>query len=454
MSMMVDPYRFGATPFLNVNYGALIGVNGTVSMGNGTQTADGFSTTVYDSLTWESLADNTTLVVPSAVNGELIRIFSGCLWDWGSSYPQMLQTKYDGVSAYTNFNGAGLQRLVNDNGVDTDPFLFGTIASAILPAVTGDRYRYNQQNPSTNSVQQEQSGANWHGVEVLPTGTRYAFFSKSASQTLTANVGTLVVWQTENVNTLGVTRASGDTQIVIPAGTTGKIRVQTNIQTSVSAAGRLIAIVQKNGTTVCAFGHGTTADGAISKQHNQTSRIIEVTTGDIITITVTHSNNNSGIASGSNTWLIIEEVPTAVRYCLLAKANNQDITDGTSANINWDGADVVDPEGWHDPSSNSHLVNLPSDCNEYRLSYYMNGAHQSGFCGMEVFCNADGAKRFGHPSSSAAALTSENEAAMGLWCPKGSLSNVSLAVFATGNPGSNTLRITGGGAHYFQVEVR
>ena len=69
---------------------------------------------------------------------------------------------------------------------------------------------------------------------------------------------------------------------------------------------------------------------------------------------------NSGGSINTNTWLAIETVDPASKYCLVTKTGNQNISaGGTWFPITWDN-EVVDTHGFHDNSSNTNRLSVPS----------------------------------------------------------------------------------------------
>jgi hypothetical protein len=188
------PVAAGPAKFRSTQYGALLEVPSTGSIGSAIAAITRYSNTIYDGPGWESLGDNATLVTPSNPRIQLMRLHAACYVSNSTIFTGL--RKYDGVSAYGRFNGDTLSR--GESGGDTQTYLL----SAILPAVAGERFQHWLETAVATS-QQVQTDKNWFGVEVLAPGTRYTFLQKNTNQAL-STAGTPLIWDVENVDTLGL----------------------------------------------------------------------------------------------------------------------------------------------------------------------------------------------------------------------------------------------------------
>jgi hypothetical protein len=349
-------------------YSTDLGVLAAVANDNGTAQAFpasgngiGYGYTAYDPLAvgWRDHAHgNHVLQVPNDSRINLIRLIGAV---YTSLNLRMVQhRKWNGVSTAA-FVGAGTARTNRSavGGVNN-----GNLHSAILAVSPGDLF---DQAVTTGAGGNMINGGtrNFFSAEVIPPGTRYTFVARTAAQVFAANTETAIIFDdaSDIVDTLGTHDPTTNPQnFVIQAGTTGKIRVSAWAQAGSSGAGLMELRVKKNGVTQAYANHN---QGAATSSGNVVSQIIDVVATDIITFTVKHPGATGISASGA--WICIEEIPADHRYCLVAKSSNEAM--GSPANIAWNGVDIHDPEGAHNPAVNNHLITIPADAEEYRLSY-------------------------------------------------------------------------------------
>lgn len=132
--------------------------------------------------------------------------------------------------------------------------------------------------------------------------------SRTGDQTIGASSETTIVWQSEDVDTLGaVNLGTSNTNLVIPAGASGLYAITlfvrwTAFNTSLTRLGR----IRVNGNAAASGGVAGGSGGLIS-QHS-TSCIVPLVVGDVVTASAWQNgagNESIGISGSNKTNLLL-----------------------------------------------------------------------------------------------------------------------------------------------------
>jgi hypothetical protein len=274
----------GALAHKSANQTLSDSVWGIMAFGSELYDTDGFHSTV---------TANSRMVIPADVS--LIRVSANLVSNDGANQFILNITK-NGFSV----SGSPV------NEVSTSQFTdlrLGAI-SAPLAVVEGDYFEVFAYHSGNTRVVLDDDGT-WFQIEVLPDDLKYALVKKSASQSIPANVPTILAWDAETVDVGGWhSTVTLNSRLVVPEGVSF-VRLFGNI--TVGTTGAFIeGYFLKNGSSFVGNGsrvvHSTGADST-----NFASSIIEVEPGDYFEMVALFTNTLS-VGSSVVNWFSAEEV--------------------------------------------------------------------------------------------------------------------------------------------------
>jgi hypothetical protein len=345
-------------PFLSTDHGALIYQSTSTVATPSAVSVRSLPGTAYDPLGMKS--GNDTLILPSNPNLTLGRLQGGIATSGGASFwPSHRGRKYDGVSAYAALAEGSSWAQANRNTTGGENF--DTFASAIIPLAAADRFQMWVETSASSYSFIQNGSRNWFALEVIKPGTRYCLAHRTSTQTVTAGVTTALSFTSADVaDTLGCHDHVGNpSQFVVPADTTGKIRVTAFARSAAANPGTFSLVIELNGVRV-AYDSQNLGSSQFGKAEVDSS-ILSVDPGDVIQVLV-NSQTGTGIAAGS--WACVEELPANHRYCLLKKSAAQALA--SPENVAWD-VEAHDPEGCH--SGSGTTITHPAGVSEYRVTF-------------------------------------------------------------------------------------
>lgn len=337
---------------------------------------------------------STNIVVPSSLDGELLRAtvgrstsdddgYGGFLLGGANARGLALSATYSGSifgSEYVNVPGAPL--IYANGNTLTARAIFGSAAGASVTSA---------------------SVSSFAAIEKLDPSTKHLILYKSGNQgPLTAATYTNVTWGNELVNVGGWVWNGATGAITVPAGTTGLIKVTLGLRTTLSAATRqfLRTDIVINGTGVTGRFHksanivGPHAIAAVSA-------ILPVSAGDTIQGRL-YGLLADTIENHAHTFICVEEVSTLISRVLATKNATQNFTAYTPAAIQWDGADFYDNSSGaiHNPASNNTRFVCPSGKTFGRLTINIDDGPGAGGVGWAIEGRKNGSAVRGMPFAS------------------------------------------------------
>jgi hypothetical protein len=330
-------------------------------------------------LTWEAevsdvqgIHDNSTantqFIIPAAWNGRYGRVafnirhnggeagFTAQTWKGGASYP-------------------GAARPDVQTGSDD----YCPAYSAPVVLATGNYFEIAADD-DTNTV----AGNNtWAMFEMMPSTFSGALITKTVDQSLSAATFTDLVWATE-VYDVGGWFAVGTSasELTVPSGPT-LVRLQANIFGS-SVAGQLVGLMLKNNANFRGMAHvDCDTDGLDSV--NLMSAPIAVTAGDDFKAQAFFTNAADVIAD-DRCWFSIHALPSSLKYALVHRTTQQNLTISTPAIINWT-SEVADTDAWHDNSTNPSRLTVPSGVSKVRVGFNIQTVSATGPLTVRILKN-------------------------------------------------------------------
>ena len=146
---------------------------------------------------------------------------------------------------------------------------------------------------------------------------------------------------------------------VVPSGVT---LVRPTLNVNGDNSGNIFVEARKDGASYHGLPYASTNSGG-SISVNAMGAFVAVTAGDAVGLYAYRSaapTSNLTDESDRRSWLQVEKIDPATNYCLAQKGSSQSISSSTNTPIQWNGADVVDTIGFHDPTTNNTRFTIPS----------------------------------------------------------------------------------------------
>lgn len=294
------------------------------------------NTDVYDELAIQSAG---TFTIPSAWNGRKVRAGVGGIVGGGSDV-QVTISK-NGAS----FDGRGDASFPNVAGVNEG----GTAFSAPVEVSTGDTF--------TMSTGGGGGDGSWKSIELLPNGVKGALVNRITSAFAVTSSGTVVEWNNEVYDTDGFhDNSTNPSRLTVQSGTSGLVRIQTNIKTSGSLSQIFLQILQ-NGSEI--YSHEST-----NQELNIFTPPIPVSAGDYFEVRVTPNTNVNVNVDGAS-WMALEELPSGLRYAIAAGSTDTLPTGAVWTQVT-DTSESVDVGNWHA----SGTMTVISDVTRVRVGFF------------------------------------------------------------------------------------
>lgn len=234
---------------------------------------------------------------------------------------------------------------------------WGCGGSAILNLAASDTIQFIAEGGSNFAFYTARF--NCGAVERLEAGTQYALVRKSADQVV-GSVPTTLSFPTEVADIGGWHDGANDSRLTVFSGLT-RVRITANLNSSANVAGHII----KNGSATAVPGLPYAGKAITPGYISLFSPPLNVTAGDyfeaVADIVATYKNHEG-------TWFSIEEVPAAIKSCLVYHSTTQGISSGAETTLAFDSEDH-DPNGMHSTVSNTSRLTVPSGCTYARLIY-------------------------------------------------------------------------------------
>jgi hypothetical protein len=194
-------------------------------------------------------------------------------------------------------------------------------------------------------------------ASVLASYKEYVVAYKNATQTGT--IGNAIEFEVDHIDEVNAHNTSSNKdQLVIPAIWNGRYGVLqcSYTATTASGSGTLGGHFTKNGSTF--DGNG----GRLNSTNNNEnvsflSAPVLLTTGDVFRAIIAGSDTTPPTISASiqcriSIWLL----PAGFSGCLAIKSGTQSLTANVESTIQFNGTDVYDTGGYHDPASNNTRI--------------------------------------------------------------------------------------------------
>jgi hypothetical protein len=334
--------------------------------------------TVEYSLAYKTAAQSLTTTLQAMTYGAELTDFIGAV-DLGTSDSRFtVPAKYNGrygIFSWSLHTVAGLSEgeaykngasYVGASKSGTQSSGTGGLTGRSAPTAlaTSDYFQAFVRNFST-SGDTDVNEQCWGQLLIKPLWYRGAVVTKSTGQSVTSNTTTILSFDQEDHDIGGWHDNSvNNSRLTVPSGVS-LVRLSGNIQGPSTSTQFLIA-VQKNGSGF-AGQYNCDVEYSISRVRfvNGISAPIAVTPGDYFEQTA-YSGTSQTLPSSNNMWFAIEELPSDLKYSLLARSVDQSISAGVTTNISWD-TETVDTSGWHD-GTNPTRVTVPSGVSYVRLA--------------------------------------------------------------------------------------
>lgn len=354
MGMMVSPYRYaagggggGVGPLATSAPTPVALVNRTTSLSVTDATAITWNNEVYDN---ESViaVPATSMTIPSS---GLYRVFSGFF----------TSTAVTGTT--TRKNGSTVAGMMAHLG-DNTTVCWGSGTTAIMSLASSDAIALYAVGGTTNYGTGSAEYTSF-GLERLDASTQYALVRKSSDQTSFTSGN--VSFDTEVADTDSFhSTVTNNERLTVPGGGYTRVRLGANIEISSGTA--IEGEITKNGSgDVRGLPCRRRSLGALI---NLASPPINISTADYFAVSLSLGASRS-IKNADDTWFSIEEVPTAVKSCLVYPSSGQLITT-SDAKLSWDSEDH-DPDGMHSTVTNTTRLTVPSGCTYARVHFQLKG---------------------------------------------------------------------------------
>lgn len=212
------------------------------------------------------------------------------------------------------------------------------------------------------------------GIERLESTTQYALVRKSADQLDIGTSAVAITFATEVVDIGGwFDSGASTTRLTVPSGLT-RVRLSGNFATG--NTGGLEGEIRKNGSASVLGMPCRRRNWTGDKYFNFFSPPVNVSSGDYFEMYATTGDGSTDILNRDDVWFSIEEVPAAIKSCLVYKSASQTINADTDTVLTWDSEDH-DPDAMHSTVTNNSRLIVPSGCTYARLSWQIRGTGAS-----------------------------------------------------------------------------
>lgn len=380
-----------------------------------TEVAD--SAAVHDTVT-----NNSRFTIPADWNGRYIRLWGNFIGDASS------------MRVWTLKNGATFPGwALGQWPVVASSSEGGSIVSAPVLAATGNYFEFT--STFTGLIGDAGAAWTWGQIELMPSDFSGALAGKTVAQTVGAGTSVTVTFDTETYDTAAYhDNSTNNDRLTVPSGVS-LVRLTANVHLATQATALMVTI-SKNGAGAYGMPRSLMAD-AIGV--SVCSAPIAVSAGDYFQMSVFNSSASSRSIS-TDTTFSIQALPSDLKYALVRRASNQALS-STPSIINWT-TDVVDVGDWHDTSSNTSRLVVPSGVSKVRVGFNFRteGTH-TGWVTSRVLKNGT---EFAGMQSIRTDSNSSVEDALGGWSGiievvPGDYFEVELATLASSNLGTGTL---------------
>jgi hypothetical protein len=344
--------------FFNGGGGAPPGATGFYAFVNKTGDQSSFDTVA---LTWEAevsdaenIHDNSTnnsrFTIPAAWNNRYVRLtgnnvsnaIGGVLAMWKDGADFMGLARYDYAS--TSGNNAC------------------NVMSAPVLAVTGNYFEFQG---TVNTGDLFADNGTWGQIEMMPSDFNGALVKKTTDQSISAGVTTTLTWDAEEYDLDGWhDNSTNNSRLTVPTGVS-LVRVQAGFRGG-NVTDQLVISFLKDGAGARGLPQNDT-DSTGFDSVCAASAPIAVSATNYFEVRAFHASATD-IAADNMTWFSIHELPSDLKYALVNRSSNQAISSGTNTIINWN-AEVADTDGWHDNSSNTSRLTVPSGVSKVRVGF-------------------------------------------------------------------------------------
>lgn len=377
--------------------GALVRKNAGQTIGT-TLTSLTFQVEPYDVGGFHDTVSNTArLTIPSGQGIDCVRLAAG-VRHTATNNPNCRIIKNGAV-----FHGMGNYRQ-QDNGTNLGYFL-ENLNSAIVEVADAD-YFESQFAVNSGTTSPNDSAHTFFAIEVIDPSLRRVLARKTSNQAVVASVPEELTWDTTEYN-VGSWTVSAE-HVTVPF--TGRVRMSANVLGS-NVTGRLFVRFLVNGASVPGAPNKA-ADVSGTDVNNAVSAVLEVTTGDELSVEVTYISSGN-ITAGEQTWFCVEEVPSDYTCVLLKRTSGTQTITNADTPIEWQSAVYEDETGLWDVSAPTVVV---APFNGYfRQTIGILGSSAANECG--IWGDLEGATYYGSPGVTFSAGGSIHTAAVGAWAP-------------------------------------
>lgn len=273
----------------------------------------------------DELAINSsgTVTIPSAWNGRKVRASIGGTASGGADITLTISKNS------ADFDGMAEASFPNVSSTDEA----GTAHTAPVEVATSDTFTFSGGSNTNGS---------WRGVELLPSGVKGALVNRVTSA-FALSGATIVDWNNEVYDTDAFhDNSTNPSRLTVQSGTSGLVRIQSNIKTS-GALSQIFIEILKNGSVI--YEHEST-----NQEINIFSPPIPVSAGDYFQIRVTPNTAVNVNVDGAS-WMSLEELPSGLQYCIGSAGNSSTLPTGAVWTQHTGFAESVDVGGWHSGSS-------------------------------------------------------------------------------------------------------
>lgn len=307
----------------------------------------------------DNSVDNTKFIIPAAWNGRYGRI-AACIHHDGGEAGFTYRSWKDG--------GQHIGGMRPDAQTGSDDYVPAYSAPVVL--ATGNYFEIAADD-DTNTVDGNNT---WAMFEMMPSTFDGALVTKTVDQSLGAGATTDLVWATEVYDIGGwFNVGTSASELTVPSGPT-LVRLQANIMGS-SVAGQMVGSMLKNNAAFRGMAHADCDTDGIESV-NLMSAPIAVTAGDDFKLTGFFTNA-ADVVADNETWFAIHALPSSLKYALVNRTSQQNLTISTPAIINWQ-AEVADTDGWHDTGSNTSRLTVPSGVSKVRVGFNIQTVSATG----------------------------------------------------------------------------
>lgn len=298
----------------------------------------------------DNSTNNSRFTIPSEWNGRYVRLHGNNVADADGGVIAMWKNGAD-------FAGMGRYDYVNTTGNDA-----ANVMSAPVLAATSDYFEFQG---TVNVGTLFANDGTWGQIELMPSDFEGALVMKTTSQSISAGVETALTWDSEVYDLNGYhDNVTNNSRLTVPSGVS-LVRVSTGFRGG-SVTGQLVLRIQKGGAGAYGLPMNDADSSGFDVQCGM-SAPMAVSSGNYFEATAQHTTATD-IAADNMCWLAIQKLPAALKYALVNRSSNQAISAGTNTIVNWN-AEVADTDSWHDNSSNTSRLTVPSGVSKVRVGF-------------------------------------------------------------------------------------